>query len=288
MKNGFVFVEDLFTDGWAELEQPNFWQKVMRISSDSLILNIAHNRKIVEIVHQDEWKKKSEEEKDAHKNALLDQHCETHFGQCQIYATRGNRHYFVFDKVMQYIPKANQIFEKEGVDPWYAQSILLVESPNSLNTKSSAGARGPFQLMRSLAQQYGLIVNTKVDQRTQLEPSAKVAAKFIKQVCIPRIRKGLLIYFPEDQIDEKSVWFRLLILHAYHAGPGNVLSALQQIQPTHTGPEIIRQLWQTQHRQFKNASQNYSQLILAANLILYEKLALSSEKNTPKNADRKS
>jgi hypothetical protein len=277
MKNGFVFVEDLFTDGWSSLDQPNFWQIVMNTSADSLVFNVAHNRKIVDVLHQNEWKKKTDQEKDQYKLNLLTTHCQGLDSSCQIYATRGNNHHFTFEKVMQYIPKANEIFKKEGVDPWYAQSILLVESPNSLNTRSTVGARGPFQLMRTLAKQYGLIINKKVDQRTSLDFSAKVAARFIKQVCIPRIKKGLLVYFEEEKIDVHSVWFRLLILHAYHAGPGNVLSALHQIQPQEVGPKLIQQLWQTQHRQFKNASQNYSQLILAANLILYKKLAFSKK-----------
>ncbi len=50
------------------------------------------------------------------------------------------------------------------VDPWYAQSILLIESPGQMK-KSISGAYGAFQLMPGVARAQGLIVNKTLDER---------------------------------------------------------------------------------------------------------------------------
>jgi predicted Zn-dependent protease len=53
-------------------------------------------------------------------------------------------------------------------------------------------------------------------------------------------------------------------MHSYHAGAGNVSCALNKINPTTGGQELIIKLWKTEACGFKNESQNYSQLALAA------------------------
>ena len=60
-----------------------------------------------------------------------------------------------------------------------------------------------------------------------------------------------------------ELWFRLLVLHVYHAGAGNVRSAMALIDTDIKGMPVIQQLWETEARGFRNASQNYSQLALA-------------------------
>ena len=57
---------------------------------------------------------------------------------------------------------AIDIFEENHVDPWYTQSILLIESPAKISY-SNAGAYGPFQLMKK-SQEMGLTVNNTVDE----------------------------------------------------------------------------------------------------------------------------
>lgn len=64
--------------------------------------------------------------------------------------------------------------------------------------------------------------------------------------------------------NETDTWFRLLVMHSYHAGAGNVSCALNKINPTTGGQELIIKLWKTEACGFKNESQNYSQLALAA------------------------
>jgi hypothetical protein len=76
---------------------------------------------------------------------------------------------------------------------------------------------------------------------------------------------------------ETDTWFRLLVLHAYHAGAGNLSCAMNKISPTTGGQELIRTLWKTQACGFKNESQNYSQIALAAILNFEDILRLDGD-----------
>jgi uncharacterized protein (DUF2132 family) len=78
--------------------------------------------------------------------------------------------------------------------------------------------------------------------------------------------------------NETDTWFRLLVMHSYHAGAGNVACAINKINPTTGGQELIIKLWKTEACGFKNESQNYSQLALAA-LLNFEDL-IDSEGDT--------
>ena len=60
----------------------------------------------------------------------------------------------------------------------------------------------------------------------------------------------------------------------HHAGAGNVKAALEVIKPSQGDFSVIQTLWHTQAKAFKSASQNYSQLALAAMLEMNAKLKL--------------
>ena len=64
--------------------------------------------------------------------------------------------------------KGIKVFESSGVDPWYAQAILLIESPGQMK-KSRDGAYGPFQLMPKVARAQGLTVNRYTDEREDFD-----------------------------------------------------------------------------------------------------------------------
>jgi hypothetical protein len=66
------------------------------------------------------------------------------------------------------------------------------------------------------------------------------------------------------------MWFRLFVLHVYHAGAMNVAAVVNKIQPTEGSQELIKAMWQNSAAGFGNNSQNYSQLALAAQLILHD------------------
>jgi len=116
--------------------------------------------------------------------------------------------------------------------------------------------------MKAVARKQGLVVNKTVDERTDIEKAAMGASRLLSRICIPYTRA--MLDSAHVKYNETDLWFRLLVLHSYHAGAGNVAGVIKKIQPTEGGMQLIQNVWQTTYGGFKNASQNYSQLALAA------------------------
>lgn len=252
---------------WDELQHPRFWQQVMVLSPDSVLINVATTRQIVGKMAARDWNRRTDAQKgvfkDSVRNALGLNTAE------RINVTTGKSDFYRFDLVFESLPKGVAAFEQVGVDPWYAQSILLIESPGQIK-KSSVGAYGPFQLMPSVARAMGLTVNKYVDERTDFAKSAGAAAKLISKTCIPSARS--IAQRAGLTVDESAIWFRLLVMHVYHAGAGNVSAVVQAIGQVPTGEQLIQRMWNTTAASFGNSSQNYSQLALAAHLELADRL----------------
>ena len=259
-KMKFINDSSLYSEGWSNLPQTKFWQEIMRLSPDSAIISLSTNRKILARISTKTWTNLSEIKRMAYKDSLRKFN---NIGDVVvIYITAGKADFYEFKKAMPTINRSINVFNQNGVDPWYAQAILLIESPGKINIKSTVGANGPFQLMKSVAKHHGLIVNGKIDERIDIEKSALVASRLLKNICIPHVKKILDI--SNLQYKETDLWFRLLVLHAYHAGSGNVIGVIRKINPCEGGMQLIQTVWQTTYGGFKNASQNYSQLALAA------------------------
>ena len=263
------FVNDaaLFTEGWDTLAQPKFWKQIICLSPDSCIINIASTRVPLETACFNNWCSNTELQKVQLKEQLREMHCLENGDE--LYVTNGKREFYEHRKTIPLISKAVQHFVEYGVDPWYAQTILLIESPGKTAVKSSVGANGPFQLMRSVAQMYGLRVSKSVDERSDLKRSAYAASRLISGVCIPKVKA--MLDARNISYNETDLWFRLLVLHAYHAGAGNLALAINKLNPQSGGQEVIRGLWKTEAGGFKNESQNYSQIALAA-LLNFEEI----------------
>ncbi|MDX2246656.1 MAG: hypothetical protein SF052_07775 [Bacteroidia bacterium] len=253
----------IYAERWDTLAQMRFWRRVMTLSPDSSVLNVADTRQILHTFPTAFYDSLSGDEKLAFKDSML-----TQFSLAKgtrLYVTYGKSDYYQHRAVLPTIGKAIDIFNQYETDPWYGQAILLIESPGQIR-KSSAGANGSFQLMKYVAVEGGLTVNSVVDEREDFEKSAMAAAKYLKRTCIPEVRGMLNAYgLPYD---EKELWFRLLVLHVYHAGAGNVRGVMRIIQPQAGGMDLIRELWTTEYKGFRNASQNYSQVALASFLEL--------------------
>ena len=259
----FLATEQLYIERWDTLAQPNFWRTLMRLTSDSALINIASTRQIIKKLAVKDWNLLSDDEKDIYRDSIR-----THYGleaEAKVFMTSGKSDFYDFEKVMPSIGRGIQLFKENEVDPFYAQAILLIESPNKVQ-KSPVGAYGSFQIMKGVAINLGLKVNSVIDERKDFDKSAWGAAKLIKTICIPELNKILdercIEYQPTD------IWYRLLVLHVYHAGAGNVKKAIQVIDPHKGDMQLITQLWQTEAAGFRNASQNYSQLALASILEL--------------------
>ncbi len=253
----------IYKEGWDSLHQTIFWQNIISMDGDQCLVNIAKTRQVLDTISSTYWAELSDSSRSVYQDSLrsvmdLDS-TET------IYATTGKNHYYNFESAIPSIARGVALFKLLHLDPWYAQAILLIESPGELRF-SPVGAYGSFQLMKEVAMEYGLIVNDSIDERKEFDKSAYAAAQLIKKRCIPQARAMLKKH--ELPFKESDLWFRLLVLHIYHAGAGNVMSVLNVIQPTEGGIPLLQQIWSTESKGFKNASQNYTQIALASLLTL--------------------
>ncbi|WNJ19602.1 transglycosylase SLT domain-containing protein [Pontibacter sp. G13] len=249
----------MYLQRWDTLQQPIFWRTVMNMKRDSCIVNVASTRQMLAMIRTDEWERLSDTMKYQFRDSIRQAHGLT--DSTAIYVTAGKNHYYAFDKVLPTIGKAVEVFRQEHTDPWYAQAILLIESPGQLQY-SPVGAYGSFQLMKDVALEHGLIVNDSIDEREDFEKAAKAAADLISTRCVPQTR--YMLRKREIEFQESELWFRLLVLHSYHAGAGNVEGVLSQINPSEGGIDLMKSVWTTEYGGFKNASQNYSQVALAS------------------------
>jgi hypothetical protein len=258
-----MHAEEIFRDRWDVMMQPLFWKRIMLMSPDSCLINVAGSRQVLEGLTKAEWEIKTEEDKAMFKQEMKTKHALSE--EATINVTFGKSDFYRFQDVYPTLSKGVESFEKMGVDPWYAQAILLIESPGQLK-KSSAGAYGPFQLMPDVARSMGLIVNDRIDERKDFQKSAQGAAKLISRICIPEAKRILNRY--DLTYNENDLWFRLFVMHVYHAGAGNVAAVVAKIQPTEGSQKLITEMWQTKAAKFGSGSQNYSQLAIAAQIIL--------------------
>ncbi|MDG1797727.1 MAG: hypothetical protein P8H35_04095 [Flavobacteriales bacterium] len=261
-----IDTEMLVIERWDTLPQSKFWKTVINTTKDSCIINIASSRTILATINQELWFSQTEDEKKQFKDSINKYFClDT---TTKLYVTTGKKEFYQIQEVIPSIESAIEIFQDNDVDPWFAQSILLIESPAQLKY-SSVGAYGPFQIMKRVARTMGLTVNRYVDERKDFKKSAFAASQLLKTVCIPQARK---ILCDVDDIDPagNELWFKFLVLHVYHAGARNVGSLLSQLEEPLEGMELIQWMWKNEYGNFKNASQNYSQIAIAAMLTLNE------------------
>ena len=152
--NEFTFVKTpgLFDDKWDTLAQPSFWRQVMILPPDSCVLNVARTRQILHKESLKNWDKLGDDQKEMARMKLrklygLD-------STERIFMTTGKSDFYQFDLVYPSIKRGIEVFKENDTDPWYAQAILMIESPGKLK-HSVSGAYGPFQLMKSVARNHG-------------------------------------------------------------------------------------------------------------------------------------
>ncbi|TNE53042.1 MAG: lytic transglycosylase domain-containing protein [Bacteroidetes bacterium] len=264
-------MQPIFDKNWNRLGQPVFWKKIMKLSPDTSVINVAATREVLMKIPTKEWKKMTDKQKDAIRDSLRSD-CSFDKDE-RLMCTSGKNHFYKFDRVYPALSMGIMEFEKWSVDPWYAQAILLIESPGQLK-RSNAGAYGAFQLMPGVARAQGLKVTKKLDERKDFKRSAYGAASLIRKICIPQAKEILDSH--QIKYKESDLWFRLFVMHVYHAGANNVKAAVAAIQPKQGGQKLITQLWQTKAGKFGNASQNYTQVVLASQLILHDMVASKS------------
>ena len=86
--------------------------------------------------------------------------------------------FLMFKRANKYFPVIEKILAEENV-PEDFKYLAVIES-GLTNAVSPAGARGFWQIMKATGREYGLEVNTNVDERYHLEKSTRVACKYLK------------------------------------------------------------------------------------------------------------
>jgi len=250
-------------DNFAQLPAVKFWQRVLSLNSDSVVVFSKGERQILRILPQSDLKLLQDScGRDSFYHNIRFHHELNH--ACQLKYLQGRKEFYHFNNVVPAIPVAAKIFSQFEVSPVLAELVLLIESPSNPHIKSISGAAGHFQLMPYVAKKYGLTISSNQDDRVNLEKSAMAAAKHFKYYCIPQANK--ILQNNHIDIDQNALWYQLFVLHVYHAGSGNVAKVVQQIGEVRDGNYLIQMMWQFTAGGFKSSSQNYSQIALAAYL----------------------
>ncbi len=98
--------------------------------------------------------------------------------------------------------------------------LALIESNLRATALSWAGAVGPWQFMPATGRRMGLVVSSRIDERTDYLKSTHAAARYLREL-----------------YDELGDW--LLVIAAYNGGPGNVNAAIRKANS--------RNFWQLQY-----------------------------------------
>lgn len=85
----------------------------------------------------------------------------------------------MFKRAHKVFPIIEPILEKNGI-PDDFKYLAVIES-GLLNVVSPAGAKGVWQIMPKTAREYGLEVNSNVDERYHLEMATEVACDYLKK-----------------------------------------------------------------------------------------------------------
>jgi len=114
----------------------------------------------------------------------------------------------LIERSFYYFPLFDHYFEKYNV-PKELKYITLLESALKPNRKSTAGAKGLWQLMPATARWMGLAVDQSTDDRVDPAVSTEAAVRYLDQL--------------HQQFDDWN-----LVLLAYNAGPGSVKKAIRK------------------------------------------------------------
>ncbi len=80
----------------------------------------------------------------------------------------------------RYFPTIERILAEEGVPDDF--KYLAVAESGLMNVKSPAGAKGIWQFMKATGREKGLVIDSEIDERMNLEKSTRAACKYLKQL----------------------------------------------------------------------------------------------------------
>jgi len=107
-----------------------------------------------------------------------------------------------------YFPIYEEILDRNNL-PLELKYLSVVESALNAKATSWAGASGPWQFIYSTGVQYGLTINSYVDERRDIYKSTQAACEYF-----------------QASYDLYGDW--LLVIASYNCGPGNVNKAIRR------------------------------------------------------------
>ncbi len=98
----------------------------------------------------------------------------------KLYSRKNGKWLFdAYERAYKWLPYMKQIFKDYGL-PEELVYLSFIESHFKFNSRSRAGAVGPWQFMRRTAKKFGLKVNWWIDERRDPIKSTEAAAKYLK------------------------------------------------------------------------------------------------------------
>ncbi len=85
------------------------------------------------------------------------------------------------DRLRRLRPRLESILDTEGM-PKQLAAVVLIESGARPLALSPRRARGLWQLIPETARRYGLVVSDERDERVQLEPATRAAARYLRDL----------------------------------------------------------------------------------------------------------
>lgn len=113
-------------------------------------------------------------------------------------------------KANRYFPIVEPILKENGV-PDDFKYLMVIESNLNPTARSSAGAAGLWQFMKTTGREYGLEVNDNIDERYHVEKATVAACKYLK-----------------DAYEKYNDW--VAVAASYNAGQGRISNELNKQQ----------------------------------------------------------
>jgi hypothetical protein len=140
----------------------------------------------------------------------------------------------------RYLPMIKEIFREYGLPDDLAY-LAMVESGFNPNATSPAGAKGMWQFIKGTGRRYGLVINSRVDERLDPEKSTGAAARYLR-----------------DLYEQFGSWY--LAAASYNCGEKRVERELRK--------SSYRNFWQlSANRCLPNETKNYVPQMIAATII---------------------
>ena len=111
-------------------------------------------------------------------------------------------------KANRYFPIVEPILKKNGI-PDDFKYLMVIESNLNPNARSSTGAAGLWQFMKTTGREYGLEVNDNIDERYHVEKATAAACQYLK-----------------DAYEKYQDW--VAVAASYNAGQARISSQLEK------------------------------------------------------------